>query len=755
MMEEFASRFQFYSIGTVSVDKKVESYIAEVIPNETNHIFNGPIDKTHKTENFVSRDRNDIPIPMESKTSETIEAEWLGIGQGGNRATAPDVYKGERVLLFRFADEDKYFWDKVYNERILRRLERVLYLYSGHMLPPTVENDTKNSYWVLMSTLDKVVHFHTSVSNGEKFEWDYKLDTEKAQFTITDNSGILKTYDAPTATVTHDTDNREHFLTKDHITQVKRRALVMGSQLNHFFGPEADRSVHTTVLKPGEYINPVTTGDRRPASRRMAFGQGAFKYLVRDDVFDYAKYYEEVLRFDRHDFPNDTTPGKDKFTIWDAVGIHHDYDSTTKSTNFAVREKAYYRSDNTEFDVRVRYLVNAPLLDLGSHDMNIDTKTMTTTADDVLEYFINKDTFITGHNNLNVNAGNGPTSNVRSESDFIERNMNDGAGGTMREKNTASYSETEGKDAAGNTRTTKDTPTSVETSTVDNKGNSYKDKSTAEETTKETIDSKGNKTTSKETAEFKQSEVIDEDGNVVKKYDSNKLITEEHINVDGSYSWYKKTPKQTDTLELDKFGNQATSKETVEAFDSEKKMDDGTKIIVSEKSDDYVKAITKPDGKEFYNKLGVASIIYKIKDGLGKTMTAYYGFDAINIQLETPYSKGALSIGTDSVTIMSSSRSGQGSVSVSSDSVALSTARGSITVGGNSAAITAEATSISGTADISGNTTIGGSLDVGGSITTGGTINDIDIVALSARVDAIEKAMAAAAAKAAGGGGGG
>lgn len=323
---------------------------------------------------------------MESKTSETIEAEWLGIGQGGNRATAPDVYKGERVLLFRFADEDKYFWDKVYNERILRRLERVLYLYSGHMLPPTVENDTKNSYWVLMSTLDKVVHFHTSISNGEKFEWDFKLDTDKGQFTLSDNSGILHTYDAPTSSVTFDVVNRQHFISKDIILQASRRLITMGGSGGSFFGPKASSSVNDSSLSPNEHVNPVTTGDRRPASRMMAAGQGAYKYEGRTDDYDYSGNDTSVERYDVHDFPNDTESSNDRYSIWDAIGIQHNYDSPTSSTSFYVRQKAYYRSNNTEFDVRVRYLVNAPIIDLGSETMNIDTKELTVTTNNILEY---------------------------------------------------------------------------------------------------------------------------------------------------------------------------------------------------------------------------------------------------------------------------------------------------------------------------------------------------------------------------------
>lgn len=413
MMEEFASRFQFYSIGTVSVDKKVESYIAEVIPNETNHIFNGPIDKTHKTENFVSRDRNDIPIPMESKTSETIEAEWLGIGQGGNRATAPDVYKGERVLLFRFADEDKYFWDKVYNERILRRLERVLYLYSGHMLPPTVENDTKNSYWVLMSTLDKVVHFHTSISNGEKFEWDFKLDTDKGQFTLSDNSGILHTYDAPTSTVTHDVVNRQHFISKDIYLQASRRLIITGGGGGSFFGPMAVNSFNRTSLTPNQHVNPVTSGDRRPVSKMMAAGAGAFKYVPRSDEHDYNDSNNDltVQRYDTHDFNNDIAVSDHRYSIWDSIGIDHIYDSPSSSTNFYVKEKAYYRSNNTEFDVRVRYHVNSPVIDLGSDLMNIDTKELTIYTDIISEHHDTKTvdvknifTLTAGRNNIYGNT---------------------------------------------------------------------------------------------------------------------------------------------------------------------------------------------------------------------------------------------------------------------------------------------------------------------------------------------------------------
>ena len=239
MLNTEKSKFHVYSIGTVAKDKPEGTFIIEIVAIESNNLFNDNLDETEKEKDVTTKDRNGVDIPKISKTSQTLKAEWIGLGFGGNRATAPDVKQGEKVIIYRYSDEDKYYWECIYTEHSLRRLERVLYLYSGQDVKPGLLNDTSNSYWMLISTLDKLLRLHTSSSNGEPYDWDFILNTAEGNFTYTDNSGISKEHDAPSATVTHRTRYKEHFLTENFIVDAYRKSTISSGSGGIFFGPNS------------------------------------------------------------------------------------------------------------------------------------------------------------------------------------------------------------------------------------------------------------------------------------------------------------------------------------------------------------------------------------------------------------------------------------------------------------------------------------------------------------------------------------
>lgn len=238
MSDDSKSGLHLYSVGIVAKDKPLDTYEIDVIPIETNHMFNDEVDKTEKEEKVTSANSAGTKIPITSKTSQTIKATWMALGSGGNRVSAPDVRKGESVNLWRYKDTEEYFWEKHYTETELRRLERVLHMYGGHS-NVGVRNDAENSYWTLISTIDKLLQLHTSRADGEPFGWDFKLDTKRGVFSVTDNSGITCTFNAEERTTTLEVEDKVITLTKEF--------LVKATTQTYFDTPETTMTGNQTV----------------------------------------------------------------------------------------------------------------------------------------------------------------------------------------------------------------------------------------------------------------------------------------------------------------------------------------------------------------------------------------------------------------------------------------------------------------------------------------------------------------------------
>lgn len=177
--------FHFYSVGIVVEDKV----------REQDYIVVAPMEDLPKSEGLLKdikmEYKGSLPnLKGSSKTLDvtlraTITAKWLPLGHS-NRETAPDVYKNETVFLFRFGDEDKYFWTTTMREPELRRLEHVYYMYSNRP-EPLVAYDEETSYWELWSTMDKLIHRHTSDNDGEPFRYDDVLNTKEGTWLFTDS----------------------------------------------------------------------------------------------------------------------------------------------------------------------------------------------------------------------------------------------------------------------------------------------------------------------------------------------------------------------------------------------------------------------------------------------------------------------------------------------------------------------------------------------------------------------------------------
>lgn len=171
------------SYGVVAANKPLSSMNIEVTPIEQVTMTDGEL-----TDNLTSvvdkgADADGAAFETTTHTASSLTAKWLPFGS--NRKTAPDVRRGEKVCIWKFADADKYYWSELEYNGKLRKLETIIIMISNTQNEDE-EATVDNTYYLEFSTHGKIVHLHTSMSDGEPYGYDFLLNTKEGTFQITD-----------------------------------------------------------------------------------------------------------------------------------------------------------------------------------------------------------------------------------------------------------------------------------------------------------------------------------------------------------------------------------------------------------------------------------------------------------------------------------------------------------------------------------------------------------------------------------------
>ena len=194
------SGYRMYSIGIVLKSKIDDSDFILVTPIEELYLQPDGSILGFKDEVFGSKQNlkgEDFNIKLQS--TNFIEARWRSLGNG-NRQSAPNVGANETVIIYKYANVDEYFWDELGREPLLRTLENVVYGYSNEPSNKK-EYDEDSSYWLQISTRDKLVKFHISDNDGEATTWDFELNTAEGTLKIDDGEGNYIHWDGPAGTL--------------------------------------------------------------------------------------------------------------------------------------------------------------------------------------------------------------------------------------------------------------------------------------------------------------------------------------------------------------------------------------------------------------------------------------------------------------------------------------------------------------------------------------------------------------------------
>lgn len=181
------SLFHICGVGYAAENKKQSTVLLEVYMPELSGYVDGEITADKEVVEVSGEDAFGNAYTVKCASSNSIQATWIPFGS--NRKTAPDIRRGERVVVYRYADTDMYYWGETGLDEHLRRLETVIYTFSNTKDESVKELTPDNSWYVEFSTHKKMITLKTNKSDGENVEYGFQFDINKGLVVLADDLG--------------------------------------------------------------------------------------------------------------------------------------------------------------------------------------------------------------------------------------------------------------------------------------------------------------------------------------------------------------------------------------------------------------------------------------------------------------------------------------------------------------------------------------------------------------------------------------
>lgn len=181
------SKLRLYSMGVAASNKELESMELQVVPTEVLNLLDGEVISLPFDSTVTGVRANGTEYSTKVVLDTALNCLWLPYGS--NRDTAPDVRRGERVLIFRYADTDQFYWKELGWDDHLRRGETVRYRFSATVDENADMDDPNNWYTIYVSTHLGMIEINTTDANKELSRYRFQLNTKDGVFLIKDSHG--------------------------------------------------------------------------------------------------------------------------------------------------------------------------------------------------------------------------------------------------------------------------------------------------------------------------------------------------------------------------------------------------------------------------------------------------------------------------------------------------------------------------------------------------------------------------------------
>lgn len=181
------SGYFLYGIGRATHDIERGSKLLKVADIEKMPMQHGKLNDKSTTVTSNSSDALGKTHAAKGKIGSGIPCTW--INYFGNRLIAPDIRKGERVLIWRYGDSKDYFWTPTNLDEEFRTLEHLLLGVSNRSSKGKGKLNRDNTYYLELDTYNKIINLQTSKSDGEKYIYNIRIDGKKHTVFVGDNVG--------------------------------------------------------------------------------------------------------------------------------------------------------------------------------------------------------------------------------------------------------------------------------------------------------------------------------------------------------------------------------------------------------------------------------------------------------------------------------------------------------------------------------------------------------------------------------------
>ena len=183
------SGFRLVSLALVANNKELGSGLIQATPIEKITMVDGELASLPYDQEVEGKDASEASYQAKVKVDLAVEAKWINM-HGSNRSTPPDVRRGERVWLYQYADNADFYWTTAgLGDEKLRKLETVVYRFSGTADEEEDSTSPENSYVLEVSTHTGMVTFRTSKANDEFCVYAFQFNLKEGRVVLTDELG--------------------------------------------------------------------------------------------------------------------------------------------------------------------------------------------------------------------------------------------------------------------------------------------------------------------------------------------------------------------------------------------------------------------------------------------------------------------------------------------------------------------------------------------------------------------------------------
>lgn len=181
------SKIKIYSLGYAGANLSFGERELEVVPIEDLDQLDGEVNDMMGQLDATGVDKDGNTFSTSQAVSNTIKAMWLPLDS--HRPYPSLIRRGERVLIWRVADTDKYYWTEMGLDDTTRRKDVYTILVSNSPTEGENSRHYKTAYYIEVNTVDKHITLQTNKNDGEEFAYLFQLNPGGGTATICDDAG--------------------------------------------------------------------------------------------------------------------------------------------------------------------------------------------------------------------------------------------------------------------------------------------------------------------------------------------------------------------------------------------------------------------------------------------------------------------------------------------------------------------------------------------------------------------------------------